>query len=188
MQDDKNGKRNEWGGANDGAKEAELLDGKNPAEADPYFGMLWKAKGESELDRSPSWIGFLLASEWKLPPDNLSFFLLALVTSARHRIGPCPVHQHLRFVAAFTGRTGLQAAFFLLFAGRVRILVEESGGKEGCHSRALVVTGVANQPPLRLLPALAIRLLLDADGRVLGAAVGHRQPFLTPVHSAGDSC
>ena len=114
--------------------------------------------------------------------DDLSFFLLALVTSACHRIGPCPVHQHLRFVAAFTGRTGLQAAFFLLFAGRVRILVEESGGKEGCHSRALVVTGVANQPPLRLLPALAIRLLLDADasrtfaadGRVLGAAVGHR--------------
>ena len=35
-----------------GAEEAELLDGKNPAEVDPYFGMLQKAKGRSDLDRS----------------------------------------------------------------------------------------------------------------------------------------
>ena len=58
----------------------------------------------------------------RLAADDLSFFLLALVTSARHRIGSCPVHQHLWFVAAFTGRTEMQAAFFLLLAGRVRNL------------------------------------------------------------------
>ena len=73
MPDERNGKRNGWGGADDGTKEAELLDGKNPAEADPYFGMLRKAKGESELDRSPLSIsfGFLLSSEWmRLPPSS----------------------------------------------------------------------------------------------------------------------
>ena len=54
------------GAADDGTKEAELLDGKNPAEADPYFGILRNAKGESELDRSSLSISFefLLASEW----------------------------------------------------------------------------------------------------------------------------
>ena len=57
----------------------------------------------------------------RLAADDLSFFL-ALITSACHRIGSCPVHQHLWFVAAFTGRTEMQAAFFLLLAGRVRNL------------------------------------------------------------------
>ena len=58
----------------------------------------------------------------RLAADDLSFFLLALITSVRRRIGSCPVHQHLWFVAAFTGRTEMQAAFFLLLAGRVRNL------------------------------------------------------------------
>ena len=86
-----------------------------------------------------------------------------------------------------TGRcccAGLLAAFFLLFAGRVPILVEESG-QEGRQSRSPVA---ANPHRLRLFPALVALLLLDAGDSRTGHVV-RRRPFLTsPVGTVISCC